>query len=448
MVSILHHCLIFGVHFFPIGSPIDVHDLHHPYNHVDPSVTALPNGDFVVAWSSKKVSGIKYPNGPSMFLNRQTFSVAGVKRGFFNLSSNHFSSSSRVSVGPVFDDEVVNHKSETTTLRNGNFVALYSNNDGLSAQIFNDAGDRLGSLFLIAPASWLNVVDSTRMVTNTLCLRESLSNEKFILIWKSNRVALSGGGGGYQTNYSYYAEFFTTNKSGGKFLLNKNPIHHETPVCPKVVNLKNGNFLVIWHNRSLRDYLTGYSGNIIGQILSPEGNKSGAEFQVNGYNNSPGLYTGCAVGASLSDGSVVIVTELAKDINGQLLTAEGGRIGKEFQVNSIRQSDVYHRRPVVVSSDSDDDFMVAWRMNDGRDPYSPDRNTRRVRCTFFSNSPARLSSNQASNLDEGDNEMLAALIGGLAGGSILLVIIACIIYKCLKEKPCDKKNSATSDLTC
>jgi hypothetical protein len=147
---------------------------------------------------------------------------------------------------------------------------------------------------------------------------------------------------------------------GGQFQVNTYTTDRQAR--PKVAAEANGDFVVIWQSQSSPGTDTS-SYSIQGQRYRANGNKLGAQFQVNSYTTS---YQNHASVASDSDGDFVVAwvstgsagtDTSAYSIQGQRYSASGTAQGLQFQVNTYTTS--YQNDP-RIGIDSDGDFVVVW----------------------------------------------------------------------------------------
>jgi Ca2+-binding RTX toxin-like protein len=130
---------------------------------------------------------------------------------------------------------------------------------------------------------------------------------------------------------------------------------------PGLAELTNGNIVVVW-----TDTVNSSDGNedIRGQIISADGTKIGGEFVVT--NASDSQWTPAV--AALADGRFFVVWEdLTGDgdgsaIKGQVFTAGGDKSGEEFTVNTSTADD--QKYPSVTALANGDAF-VTWTDYDG-----------------------------------------------------------------------------------
>ena len=151
---------------------------------------------------------------------------------------------------------------------------------------------------------------------------------------------------------------------------------------PAVAVDTEGNFVVVWY--SWGSYGTDTSElSIQGQRYSADGNRLGGEFQVNTYTTN--YQVGAAVAAD-ADGDFVVVwasegssgTDTDSwSVQGQLFDADGTPVGGEFQVNSYTTSS---QSEPAVAADADGDFVVVWQ-SDGS--YGMDTSLKSIQAQRF-----------------------------------------------------------------
>ena len=130
---------------------------------------------------------------------------------------------------------------------------------------------------------------------------------------------------------------------------------------PGLAELTNGNIVVVW-----TDTVNSSDGNedIRGQIISADGTKIGGEFVVT--NTSDSQWTPAV--AALTDGRFFVVWEdMAGDgsgsaIKGQVFTSGGVKSGEEFTVNTSTADD---QKDPTVTALANGDAFVTWTDYDG-----------------------------------------------------------------------------------
>ena len=130
---------------------------------------------------------------------------------------------------------------------------------------------------------------------------------------------------------------------------------------PDLAELTNGNIVVVW-----ADTVNSSDGNedIRGQIISADGDKIGGEFSVT--NQSGSQWTPAV--AALADGRFFVVWEdLTGDgdgsaIKGQVFTASGIQSGEAFTINTSTADD---QTAPTVTALANGDALVTWTDHDG-----------------------------------------------------------------------------------
>ncbi len=135
---------------------------------------------------------------------------------------------------------------------------------------------------------------------------------------------------------------------------------------PTVAMDQDGSFVVVWVSVGSAG-TDSDSVSVQGQRYSSDGNKLGAEFQVNTYTTSAQGYGGPAV-AMDQDGDFVVAwasrgsagTDSDRDsVQGQRYSSDGSRAGAEFQVNTYTTHDQGDYGP-AIAMDQDGSFVVVW----------------------------------------------------------------------------------------
>jgi hypothetical protein len=124
----------------------------------------------------------------------------------------------------------------------------------------------------------------------------------------------------------------------------------------QVASLPNGGFAVCWSS----DVQDGSGDGVYGQMFSPVGGKIGREFRVNttteGHQTMPQI-------SSLTNGSFVVcwrnygLDGFDREVCGQVFTSDGMKINQEFDIATSKDNSV--RYPQIRSL-SNGDFVVCW----------------------------------------------------------------------------------------
>ena len=284
------------------------------------SVATFENGRFVVVWTDNSGNIAPYTAGTE--IRGQAFEAGGTK------------------VGPEFSINTVTDGSQfsptVATLSNNSYVVTWIDgsqiNEGfwsLRAQLFNEAGNKIGQEFLI------NTM--TRGATADIA---ALSDENFVIVWGSHGQLFNSDG----------------DKLGGEFSLDSNPTVEAGN--PQVVSLLGGRFFVTWENWQ--------NGEIYGRIFDNDGTAIGSEFTVNGI--TAGFQWDPSVTA-LTDGRFVVTWTdtqnpgVSYSLQGQLFEADGSRSGNQFTLNSTsRDSPDFHPKIVPLP---DGRFVALYENTNG-----------------------------------------------------------------------------------
>lgn len=314
-----------------------------------PSITALHDGNFVVAWEDSSQSG---GDVSDYAVRAQLFSASGVKVG------GEFLANTTVA-GRQTDPTV-------TALENGRFVIAwedYSQSGGdtsgyaVRAQLFNANGTRAGGEFLVNTATANSQMDPATA---------ALANGGFVVAWTD--ISATGGD---DSGYAVHAQIFDASggKSGPEFRVNTTTTNNQWH--PAITVLANGNFVVAWEDYSKSTGDTSYYA-IRAQVFNANGGKVGTEFLVN--SGSWALDQTRPALAALPDGRFVAVWEdeallsggkYGSDIYAQLFNADGSTNGSVFHVGTTTA--VHHEQYAPsVTPLADGRFVVAWEDDSGK----------------------------------------------------------------------------------
>ncbi|KPJ67498.1 MAG: hypothetical protein AMJ43_04390 [Coxiella sp. DG_40] len=358
-------------------------------NQWHPSVSGLPNGNFIVVWQSDHLS---YGGG----IYGKFFQANGTSIGD-ELTVKTFGDDFRAVYGGTVDWRLEYYS--TLGLADNSFVAIwtdwtqYGSGYDIYGQFFQINGSHVGDKFLINTYTsdaqiypfisklderfvvvWASDAQDDDMLgiygqifypngtkvgmefkVNTCTISDQrypsvvATNGNFMVVWES--LGQDGSGNGI------YGQLFHGNgtKLGNEFRVNTYTGGDQER--PFVAGLSNGKFLVIWESYDQDGSLDG----IYGQLFHGNGTETGLEFLINTYTYH---YQDCASVAALSDGKFVVIWESGDnergyvwDIYGQFFDADGIKEGNEFQVNT--QTAGYQLFP-LVSSLADGKFVVVW----------------------------------------------------------------------------------------
>ncbi|MGV8988997.1 MAG: calcium-binding protein [Cypionkella sp.] len=192
---------------------------------IAPTVSALANGDYVVAWSSL---GANSDGWPVNSVNAQVFHANGVAVGteyVGNTTAGNMAGQSEPSI---------------TGLSGGGYVLSWTNVSGydtnINAQMFNANGTTSGPLF--------SVNTSTVGGQNASTI-SGLPDGGFVVAWVDPGPIVNGS-----QNFDIRAQVFLANgtPSGGEFLVNTDTTNLQR--APAITNLADGRFVVTWEDLS------------------------------------------------------------------------------------------------------------------------------------------------------------------------------------------------------
>ncbi|QXH62307.1 calcium-binding protein [Pseudomonas azerbaijanorientalis] len=297
--------------------------------HSEPSLTALKDGGYIVAWSDQGTSTTDY-------IYTQRYNASGVKVG-----------------GPALVNTVTNSAQEDptiTALANGGYVVAwqsdtYDDMSDIAAQVYNANGVKVGSEF---------IVNTTRNGIQDSAEITALKDGGFVVSWASYGQDGSGWGG-YLQRY---------NASGAK-------VGVETRVStttqydqdgPTVTGLADGGMMVVWEGNGKDD-----TAGIFGQRFKADGSKSGAEIRIN--TRIADDQTDPVVKV-LSSGNYVVTwqsapddgdgddeTDAPGDIYAQLFNAAGVKVGAETRVNTTITG---NQEEPNVTAMMNGGYLVTW----------------------------------------------------------------------------------------
>lgn len=297
--------------------------------HSEPSLTALKDGGYIVAWSDQGTSTTDY-------IYTQRYNASGVKIG-----------------GPALVNHVTNSAQEDptiTALANGGYVVAWQSDtfddmSDIAVQIYNANGVKVGSE---------SVVNTTRSGMQDSAEITALKDGGFVVSWASYGQDGSGWGG-YLQRY---------NASGAK-------VGVETRVStttqydqdgPTVTGLADGGIMVVWEGNG-----TGDASGIFGQRFKADGSKSGGEVRIN--TRVADDQTDPVVKV-LSNGNYVVTwqsapddgdgndeTDAPGDVYAQLFNAAGVKVGAETRVNTTTAG---NQEEPNVTALTDGGYLVTW----------------------------------------------------------------------------------------
>lgn len=287
-------------------------------NQLSPSIAALADGSYIVAWTSDRQDG----SGNGIYAQR------------FDSNGTPIDSEFRVNATTLGHQA----NAQVAALSEGGFVITWVSDRqdgsfyGIHAQRFNVNGNPIG--------------DEFQVNTDTRLTREPdlavLNDGSFIIIWSAPDESRSG----------VFAQRFAADGTtlGEEFRINSDTSLWQGDAA--VTALTDGGFVVVWSSEGQS------STEIVGQRFDASGVTIGNEFQINTHELIQ--ETGQQQVAALNDGSFVVVWAsfgARTGIYGQRFDANGVKIGSEFQVNT----DTEHGQAAPAITPLDDGgFVVTW----------------------------------------------------------------------------------------
>jgi hypothetical protein len=320
---------VYGQRFDANGNTVDSEfrvNTYRLWSQDEPSITSLPNGGFVVVWSSIEQDGSEY----------------GIFGQRFDSNGNTVGSEFRVNTWTT-DNQLY---PSITSLSNGGFVVVWhsylqdGSNTGVYGQRFDANGNTVGSEFQVN--TWTTDEQSYPSIT-------PLSNGGFVVVWQSWGQDGSG--------YGVYGQRFDSNgnKVGSEFQVNTWTTDWQEN--PSITSLPNGGFVVVWEGWGGQD---GSSWGVFGQRFDSNGNTVGSEFQVNTWTTNDQLWPSIT---SLPNGGFVVVWHSRYQdgsdygVYGQRFDSNGNKVDSEFQVNTWTTD--WQQHPSITSL-SNGGFVVVW----------------------------------------------------------------------------------------
>ena len=311
-----------------------------------PSITALTNGRFVVAWDDSSQSA---DDTSGTAIRAQIFNTDGSKSGTEFLVNT---ATSGYQLGP-----------KITTLSNGAFVVTWTDGSSsgadlsswaVNAQVFNANGSKSGSEF---------VVNTTTQNFQYNPEITALTNGHFVVAWTDGSMT-----GGDTSGSAVRAQVFNADgsKSGAEFLVNTTTAGDQSgpggnPGTLAIAGLADGRFVVAWGEDGNDTPST--STAIRAQIFNADGSKSGAEFLVNtataSFQLNPTI-TGLADGRFVvgwTDGTESDGDTSGTSVRAQVFNADGSKSGTDFLVNTTTTS--FQQSPTIAAL-SNGHFVVTW----------------------------------------------------------------------------------------
>ncbi len=309
----------------------------------DPTITALADGRFVVAWTDLGESG---GDTSGFAVWAQVFNADGSKSGAEFLVNT-----------TTTDNQ---HQPTITALADGRFVVAFTDDSAcggdtsdfaVRAQVFNADGSKSGAEFLVNTTT----TDDQSEPTIT-----ALADGRFVVAWTDDSAS-----GGDTSGAAVRAQVFDADgsKSGAEFLVNTTTT--DVQLIPTITALADGRFVVAWTDGSKSgDDPSDFA--LRAQVFNADGSKSGAEFLVN--TTTTGAQSTATITA-LADGRFVVAWTDASASGGdtsgfavraQVFNADGSKSGAEFLVNTTTTN---NQLSPTITALADGRFVVAWTDN-------------------------------------------------------------------------------------
>ncbi|MCP4392936.1 MAG: hypothetical protein GY804_01505, partial [Alphaproteobacteria bacterium] len=298
----------------------------------NPSVAALANGGFVIAWESFGQDG----------------DYDGIYAQRYDASGNTVDSEFKVNT------ETVNSQGApaATALANGDFVITWTSNnqdgnaDGAYGQMYDANGNPVDGEFLINNIVTVNDQRNTSVAP--------LTEGGFVITWNS---ALQDGDG-----WGIHAKLYDKygSEAGSEFTVNTTTANSQQ--YPSATGIANGGFVITWESEAQ----DGDGYGIYAQIFDETATAVGSEFRVNtqtaGSQNYPHVY-------GINGGNFIITWQSdgqdgdGNGIYAQRFAEDGTTVGSEFQV---AERTTFDQTKPVVASRTDGGYVIAWQ-SDGQD---------------------------------------------------------------------------------
>lgn len=307
----------------------------------EPTVTALANGRFVVAWTDDRDIDPRYPqdNPWRTEIFSQVFNSDGSRHGNdFKINTTTWLHQNEPNIAALAD---------------GRFVASWTDfslqgdrdSAGIRGQILNSDGSLSGIEFLV------NTRTSNQQISPVV---SSLSSGQFVIAWVDN---------GRSNGPAIAAQIFNSNgtRSGGEILVDE--VFAGESNSPQITGLSNGNFVVSWQSSNSSGGDTSPSV-IRARIIAADGSRLGSELQINSttaYEQMEPSVTALANGRFVvvwTDNSRAYdVAYVGADVRAQVFEADGSALGREMLIGKTTLGE--QNQPDIASLD-DGRFVVVW----------------------------------------------------------------------------------------
>ncbi len=280
---------------------------------VDPTITALEGGDFVVTW----YGGFQDDGGVGVFGRR------------YNPDGSPNGEEFQVNTFSAFNQQY----SSIAALTDGGFVIAWSSDfqDGSRASVFGQRYDADGN-----PNGDEFQINTFTEKTQFHPSVTGLSEGGFVVTWSSE---LQDG-----SEFGIFGQRYDADGStnGAEFQINTFNDSHQA--LSDITTLSDGGFVVTWSSR-IQD---GNSSGVFGQRYDADGSKNGAEFQINNF--TTGGQFNAAITATSDNGFVVTWQSEEQDGDGYGIFAKIFRPASEFSEFSADDFISYTNQDVIVEN--------------------------------------------------------------------------------------------------
>lgn len=298
-----------------------------------PTVTARPDGSFAIAYSSGEENRL-----PGTSVNTQYLGADGVRTGPEHLT----------------DYDYYHRDPDIASFADGSVVTIWTGEDEGQGEVRGPNGAVAAEFDF----GWGGGVTSKAVAT--------LSDDSFVVAWhgyENEDTAMEGG------DPAFYGQLWQRNGLPGAIFEIGEAVGERPD--PSITRLANGNFVVVWTTGvAAEDPSSDQGTDVMARVFTAEGEALDDAFRVHRGRAQDQFNPDVA---ALDDGRFVVVWQNSTGddpnglapvatVRGQIFDGEGGRDGREFQVNG--DSPVNSGSPSVTSLGGDR-FAVAWFGDEG-----------------------------------------------------------------------------------
>lgn len=310
-----------------------------------PSVTALANGRFVIAWTDGSLVGA---DQSSYAVRAQVFNADGSTFGReFQVNTRATSAQWKVGLEALSDGRFVAVWDDFS--QSGADTSAYA----IRGQLFNANGSKSGAEFL---------VNTTAAADQTGAHVTALTAGRFVVAWSDHSQS-----GADTSHYAVRAQVFNADgtRRGAELMVNTTTADYQGD--PRLSALADGGFVAVWSDYSQSgDDASGYA--VRAQRFDADGLRQGGEFLVPattwGDQFDPTVTT-------LADGRFVVAwtdySQTGTDTDlyaarAQVFHADGSRDGDEFLLATTTAGDQHEIALTVLA---DGRLMASWTDSSG-----------------------------------------------------------------------------------